>query len=56
VLRLRAHQTPPPIIFISAAQDVRRLANELGLDRFLGKPFTLAQLTSLVIKALSGPC
>jgi two-component system, response regulator, stage 0 sporulation protein F len=56
VERLRAHDTPPPIILITAAKDARRLANELGLKCVLGKPFSVHQLTALVSEALAGHC
>lgn len=56
VARLRAHDTPPPIILITAAQDAMRLGSELGLKCVLGKPFTADQLTELVSQALAGHC
>lgn len=37
-----------PIVICTAALDVRRDANEIGADGFLGKPFQLDELLDLV--------
>ncbi|MHB1413954.1 MAG: response regulator [Chloroflexota bacterium] len=39
-----------PVIVMSAAQDVRRLAAEIGADGYVGKPFDVDELIDTVHK------
>lgn len=41
-----------PLILLSGVADLRRLARELGTPYFLGKPYTVDQLLTLIDRAL----
>lgn len=41
-----------PLILLSGVADLRRLARELGTPYFLGKPYTVDQLLSVLDRAL----
>ena len=41
-----------PVILLSAVPDLDRIANEVGTPYFLGKPYHLAQIITLVERAL----
>ena len=56
VRKLRGQGVTTPIVLITAAADAAELATELGLRCYLGKPFSLEQLSRLVQRALDGEC
>ncbi len=39
-----------PVIMVSAAQDVERIAKDVGADDFISKPFQMEELLTLVAK------
>jgi CheY-like chemotaxis protein len=45
---LRERNLKLPICVMTAAQDARQSASEIGADSYLGKPFSLNQLFSVV--------
>ena len=53
VRQLRVEGITTPVVLMTAASDVRRLAEELGLPLWLGKPFGLDQLLDQVERALA---
>lgn len=42
-----------PILLMSAGVDLSEIARHLGIPHFLAKPFSLAQLTELLTRALA---
>jgi two-component system chemotaxis response regulator CheY len=40
--------SPAPIVVLTAAQDAAQRADEIGADAYLGKPFDLEELLSVV--------
>ncbi len=44
-----------PIVLVSAAVDIAERARELGLQRYLGKPFEVADLRAAVLANLQPP-
>lgn len=44
----REHGQGVPLVVITAAEDARRTASEVGADGYLGKPFDLDQVLELV--------
>jgi two-component system, chemotaxis family, chemotaxis protein CheY len=47
---LRARGTAPPIVVMTAAQDARRWAQEIGATGYLAKPFELHDLLDVVTR------
>lgn len=56
VRRAREEGLKTPIIFVTAASEIRAIARDLGIDCFLGKPFDVDALIALLTRALSGHC
>jgi DNA-binding response OmpR family regulator len=52
---LRAIGCHPPIVVMTAAQDARRWAREIGARDFLAKPFDLDDLLAKVGSLSKGP-
>lgn len=53
---LRQMGVSAPVILVTAAQDVSRLAASLGVRCFLAKPFGLDRLISMIQQATQGGC
>jgi two-component system response regulator (stage 0 sporulation protein F) len=56
ISELRARGSTSRFVLITAAQDVQRLASELSIDCYLGKPFSIDDLMHLVARAVAGGC
>lgn len=52
---LRARELHLPILVMTAAQDARHWADEIGADGFLAKPFTLDELLTAVADLHTNP-
>lgn len=52
VLRLRAGGVSLPVVIITALRDVRELAESMGIEFFLTKPFGYDQLADAVSRAM----
>jgi DNA-binding response OmpR family regulator len=48
--RLRADGSTTPLIVVSAAEDARSIAREIGSTAFLKKPFAMDDLLDLVVR------
>jgi CheY-like chemotaxis protein len=51
----RSDGTPPPIVVLSAADDVRKRAGDVGAAGWLAKPFDLEDLTRAVEARSAAP-
>jgi uncharacterized protein (TIGR02266 family) len=51
----KAHQPPVPVLAISAAEERRNLARELGADAALGNPPPFPELQAAVLRLLGKP-
>jgi CheY-like chemotaxis protein len=54
VRRMRATGVHVEIIFMTASSDVAKLAQEVGVRCYLGKPFGLADLEAALCRARAG--
>jgi CheY-like chemotaxis protein len=53
--QLRASGKRPPIVVMTAAENARRWAEEIGADGYLSKPFELDTLIAAVERYAKGP-
>lgn len=56
VQRLRRKGVQVPVVFVSAAHEVKALASSVGVSCHLRKPFGIEDLVTLMKKALRGQC
>lgn len=54
--RLREEGVRCPVILISAASDLKDIAERIGIDCYLGKPVSIATLVDAVKRARLGDC